>query len=83
MGGGPKLRRRLALLCVCCSGVAGGVGAQSGSVTLSSRETTLKQALVELQSQTGYTPVINYDNAGILETAAPFSENSTDKKTFS
>jgi hypothetical protein len=42
--------------------LVGGVAAQKGSVTIPSHPTTLKEALTQLARQTGYSPVVNYDN---------------------
>ncbi len=52
----------MAMLMMCSLSLAGNATAQSGQVTMPSRETTLKQALNEIQRQTGYMSVVNFDN---------------------
>ncbi len=60
MGGGPKLTGRIAVLCICAMIASQGLRAQGGSITMPSRETTVREALTVLQQQTALRLVINY-----------------------
>ncbi len=77
-GGGPKLKkmlRRMAVLTAGCLWLAVNAAAQGGPMVMPSRETTLKEALEELRRQTGYMPVINYDNIEPSRKVTLSSEN--------
>lgn len=72
---GLQGKKRMALLCICCLIFAGNIAAQSRSVMMPSRETTLKQALSELQRQTGLAAVINYGDIAPDRKVTLTSEN--------
>lgn len=59
--GGPKTGIRIAVLCFCLMAAVEGVEAQSASVTMPSRTTTVGRAFAEIKRQTALQPVINYD----------------------
>lgn len=56
----PGLILRLAVSCLCFMAVVTTASAQSGTVIIPTRETTIKQALDEIQRQTDYSIVVNW-----------------------